>query len=223
MKTLISIFLFCAVLSTGVYYLTQSIPDAQQSSFTNLPLIEQIMIIGVLFWSLEELFGNMVRKWFSVRYGERLIASSNGLAVKAITFDIDNPLRTFGKKASFNVRLLNAHLKIKTSENIPALSDFIGNPHIEKHVEVVGGRASNNGDNIAYDHNDEPFSVDVELFDCQGSPIPIEPYIVSCFPSDNSGHQLIYNLCNKNDLKHVSRIKVTSSSALEFELIVSPN
>jgi hypothetical protein len=223
MKKLISIFICCAVLSTGVYYLTQLIPDAQQSSFANRPLIEQIIIIGVLLWSLKELFENMVRKWFSARYGERPVASSNGFAVKTITFDIGNPLRIFGKKASFNVRLLNAHLKIKTSENIPALADFIGNPHIEKHVEVVGERAYNNGGNIAYDHNDEPFSVDMELFDCQGSPIPIKPYIVSCFPGDNSGHQLIYSLCNKNDLKHVSSIKVTSSSALEFELIVSPN
>jgi hypothetical protein len=222
MHLIIIPILFAIVALLGGYYILQSVffHSIDHEAIKSRGVWEWLFLFSLMIYSAYEILGTPVRKWVKSTLGTRVIAKNNGYEEEITTITIKRPLHALGTKAAFNVRLLNAHLKIETSENIPALDGFIDDPHIEKYVEVIGEQATKNGSNIAYNDNNEAFHVNLLLFDSDENPIEIEPYIRSFFPYDHSGHQLSYQLKRIGDLKRVAKVVVISDIPLKSDLIL---
>ena len=100
-------------------------------------------------------------------------------------------------------------------ENIPHLDAFINNNNISKKVEV--GKLSKN--NIAFDKDDNPFVIQMKVFDVNGIELELNDYIGSFFPYDQTGDCMIFNLKNKENLKKLHKIEVFSEKDIQAEVI----
>lgn len=163
------------------------------------------------------IFQNAVLIWANYRrIGKEQSLYKTEKKMSTFSFEIKEPLKFFGKRNDIQLKLFDANLKIMIEENIPHLDDFINNNNnISKKVEV--GKLSKN--NIAFDKDDNPFVIQMKVFDVNGIELELNDYIGSFFPYEQTGDCMIFNLKNKENLNKLHKIEVFSEKDIQAEVL----